>query len=138
MKQSTKAIGAAPTRPLMAVAALWCSKCSPTGTCAHLAGSPLEGRPANARNAAMRRFGSIVRIPALPVLDARRQLSPSHAIAAQLVRQDHVRLILQAHQQPFEEMLGDVGIPSRQNQDVELHTILVERAPDSAGHPGSG
>jgi hypothetical protein len=53
----------------------------------------------------MRVLGSIIQISALPMLDAREQLSLSDTIAPQLIGHDHPRFILQTLQQPFEEAL---------------------------------
>ena len=67
--------------------------------------------PLSSSRRPMRVLRPIVQISALPVLDAGKQLTLSHAIAAQFVGHDHPRHILQALQQPFEEALR--GLASR-------------------------
>ena len=78
----------------------------------------------------MRVFGPIIQIAALSVLDAEKQLSLSDTIAAYRVGHDDARLLQQTLQQPFEEALGDVGVPSWLNQDIVDDASLMNGAPD--------
>lgn len=65
---------------------------------------------------------------ALPVLNARKQLTPSDTIAAQLFVT--LPLVLQSLQQPLEEALHRLGIALGLNQDVEHNAILIDGAPE--------
>jgi hypothetical protein len=82
----------------------------------------------------MRIFGPVIQISALSVLDARKQLTLSDAIAPQLVGHNHPRLILQPLQQPFEEALRRLGIAPGLNEDVEHDAILIDGAPEVVLH----
>jgi hypothetical protein len=66
--------------------------------------------PISSSRQSMRIHGPIVRISALSVLDAGKQLTPSDAIAPQLVGHDPPWDILQTLQKPLEEVLRSVGI----------------------------
>ena len=78
----------------------------------------------------MRVLGSIIQISALPMLDAREQLSLSDTIAPQLIGHDHPRFILQTLQQPFEEALRRLGIAPGLNKDVEHNSMLIDGPPE--------
>jgi hypothetical protein len=82
----------------------------------------------------MRVLGAIIRVSALSVLHAGKQLTLSGAIAPQLVSHDHPRHILQTLQQPSEEALCGVGIAPGLNEDVEDNTILIDGAPEIMLH----
>lgn len=82
----------------------------------------------------MRVLSSIIQISALPVLDARKQLTLRDTIASQLVGHNHPRLILQTLQQPSEEALRGNGIAAGLNQDVEHDAVLVDGAPEIVLH----
>ena len=77
----------------------------------------------------MRILGLIVEVAALSVLDTGKQLTPSDAVAPQLVGHDHSRHILQALQKPPEEALRGVGIASGLNEDVERNPVLIDGTP---------
>ena len=68
------------------------------------------------------------------MLDARKQLTLSDAIAAQLVGHNHPWLILQSGPQPFEEALYCQGIAPGLKQDVEHNAILIDDAPEVMLH----
>ena len=68
------------------------------------------------------------------MLDVRKQLTLSDAIASQLVGHDHPRLVLQTCQQPFEEALCCLGVASGLDKDVEHNAILIHRAPEIMLH----
>jgi hypothetical protein len=73
------------------------------------------------------------------MLDARKQLTLSDAIAPKLVGHDHLQLILQTHQQPFEEARRGLGISPGLNQDVKHNVMLIHGPPEIMLHvPGSG
>jgi hypothetical protein len=78
----------------------------------------------------MRVLGSIIQISALPMLDAREQLSLSDTIAPQLIGHDHPRFILQTLQQPIEEALRRLGIAPGLNKDVEHNSMLIDGPPE--------
>ena len=71
----------------------------------------------------------------LPVLDIGKQVAPRHAVASQLISYDHPRYILQALQQPAEEVLGSLGIAPILNKDVEDNAVLIDGTPEIARHP---
>jgi hypothetical protein len=52
------------------------------------------------------------------------------AVAAEPIRDDLSRLVLEAHQQAFEEAFGSRGIAAVLDQDVEYDTVLVHRTPE--------
>jgi HAD superfamily hydrolase (TIGR01509 family) len=68
------------------------------------------------------------------VLDVRKQLTLSDAIAPQLVGHNHSWLVLQTLQQPFEEALRRLGIAPGLNQDIEHNAILIDGAPEIVLH----
>ncbi len=94
--------------------------------------------PLSSARRPMRVPGPNVQVSALSVLDAGKQLTPSDAIAAQLVGHDHPRDVLQALQKPSEEALRGVGVAPGLNEDVEHNAILMGRARGNAARPGSG
>ena len=63
------------------------------------------------------------------MLDLRKQLALSHAVASQLIGHDYARYMLKTLQQPSEESLCGFGIPAWLNEDVEHDAILIHRAP---------
>ena len=77
----------------------------------------------------MRVFRAVVQISALPVFDLGKQLAVCHAVALQLVGDDHARHILKAFQQPAKESFGRVSVSPSLNKDVEHHALLIHRAP---------
>ena len=81
--------------------------------------------PLSSSRRTMRVLGPIIQISALSVLDARKQLTLSDAVAAQLVGHNHPRFILQTLQQPFEEAPRRLGIAPGLNKDVEHNAILI-------------
>src|SRR5262245_17269161 len=85
--------------------------------------------PLSSSRRSMRVLGTIVEVSALSVLDAGKQLTPSDAIAPQLVGHDHPRNVLQTLQQPPEEALRGVGIAVGLKEDVEHNAILIDGAP---------
>jgi hypothetical protein len=56
-------------------------------------------------------LGAVVQVSAGPVLDVGHDLAPRRAIAAQPVRDDAPRLVLQTGEQALEEALGHGGTP---------------------------
>ena len=78
----------------------------------------------------MRILGTIVEVAALSMLDAGQQTTLRHAVASQLVGNDHTRHILQALQQTLEESLGGFPIASLLNQNIEDDTILIHGTPE--------
>ncbi len=82
----------------------------------------------------MRVFGSIIQISALSVLDVRKQLTLSDAIAPQLVGHDYPRFISQTCQQSSEEALRCLGVAPGLNKDVEHDTILIDGTPEIMLH----
>jgi hypothetical protein len=68
------------------------------------------------------------------MLDLRKQLALSHAVASQLIGHDHARYILKTLQQPSEESLSGFGIPAWLNEDVERDAILIHGAPKITLH----
>ena len=68
--------------------------------------------PLSSPRRSMRVLGSIIQISALSVLDARKQLALSDAIAPQLVGHDHPWHVLQALQQPSEAQLRQLALGS--------------------------
>jgi hypothetical protein len=82
----------------------------------------------------MRVLGPIVRISALSVLDAGKQLTLSDATAPQRVGHDHPRYILQTLQKLLEEALRGVGIAPGLNEDVEHNAILIDGMPEILLH----
>jgi hypothetical protein len=68
------------------------------------------------------------------VLDPRKHLTLSDAIAAQLVGHNHPRLVLQTRQQPFEEALCRLAIAPRLNEDIEHNAILIDGTPEAMLH----
>jgi hypothetical protein len=74
-------------------------------------------------------FRAIVQVPALSMFNLGKQLAPGHAVASQLVGQDHARDILQSFQQPPEDAFGGVRVPAWLNEDLEHDTVLIHRAP---------
>ena len=63
------------------------------------------------------------------MLDIRQQVSLRHAIASQLVGDDHSRHILQALQQTLEEAHGGFPVTPLLDQNIEDDTILIHGAP---------
>ncbi len=82
----------------------------------------------------MRVLSPIVQVSALPVLNVGKQVALGDAVAAQFVGHDHPRHVLQALQQPLEELLGSFGIPPVLHEDVERDAFLVDRAPEIVLH----
>ena len=65
----------------------------------------------------------------MAVLDIGQQASLRHAIASQLVGDDHARHILQAFQQTLKEPLGGFSITPLLDQNIEDETILIHGTP---------
>ena len=63
------------------------------------------------------------------MLDIGQQASLRHAIASQLVRDDHPRHILQPFQQTLEEPLGRTPITPLLDQNIKDDTILIYGTP---------
>jgi hypothetical protein len=82
----------------------------------------------------MRILRPIIQIPALSVLDAGKQLTPSDAVAPQLVGHDHPRHGLQTLQKPPKEALRRVGIAPGLNENVEHDAILINGTPEIVLH----
>ena len=82
----------------------------------------------------MRVLGSIVEVSALSVFNTGKRLTPSDAIAPQLVGHDQSRHILQTLQKPPEEALYGLGIASGLNEDVEYDPSLIDGAPEIVLH----
>ena len=57
-------------------------------------------------------------------------MAVGHAVASQLVGDDHPRHILKAFQQPAKESFGRVAVSPWLNEDVEHHALLIHRAPE--------
>src|ERR1700722_15320888 len=68
------------------------------------------------------------------MLNLRKQLALSHAVASQLIGHNHARHILQALQQPAKEPFRGFGIPPRLNEDVEHDAVLVHGTPKIVLH----
>jgi hypothetical protein len=83
---------------------------------------------------AMRVFGPIIQIAALPVLDVRKQLTLSDAIAPQFVGYDHPGCGVQVLQQAFEEALCSGGIAPGLNENIKDNAILIDGAPQIVLH----
>ena len=66
------------------------------------------------------------------MLDVGQQAALRHAIASQLVRNDHPRSILQAFQQTLEEPLGSIPITALLNENIKDNTVLIHSAPKIA------
>src|SRR4051812_16010426 len=60
----------------------------------------------------------------------RQNLSLPGAVAAQAIRDDLARLVLEADQQTLEEPLGGGGIATHLDENVEHDTVLVHGAPE--------
>ncbi len=75
-------------------------------------------------------LSTIVQVAAGPMPHAGQDLTLRHAVAAQPIRDDLARLVLQAHQQAFEEAFGGRGIAAVLDQNVEQDTVLVHGAPE--------
>ena len=73
----------------------------------------------------VRDLGPVVQVTALAVLDPRQDLPLGRAIAAQFVRHDHTRHVLQPLEQLLEEALGRLRIAPALDQDVEHGAVLV-------------
>ena len=90
--------------------------------------------PFSSSRRTMRVLSPIVQVSALPVLNVGKQVALGDAVAAQFVGHDHPRHVLQALQQPLEELLGSFGIPPVLHEDVEHDAFLVDRAPEIVLH----
>ena len=77
----------------------------------------------------MRVLSTIVKVAAWSMLDIGQQTSLRHAIASQLVGDDHSRHVLQALQQTLEEPLGGFPITPLLDQSIENDTILIHGTP---------
>ena len=77
----------------------------------------------------MRVLSAIVEVAALSMLDIGQQASLRHAIASQLVGDDHARHILQVFQQTLKEPLGGFSITPLLDQNIEDDTILIHGTP---------
>ena len=60
------------------------------------------------------------------MLDLRKQLTLSHAVASQLIGHDHARYILKTLQQLSEESLRGFGVPAWLNEDIEHDAGLAD------------
>ena len=78
----------------------------------------------------MRNLGPVVKVAALPVLDARQDLASGSAVAAQLVGHDHPWDILQAVQQFTEKPPSGTGVTPALDHDIEHLAVLVDRTPE--------
>jgi hypothetical protein len=76
----------------------------------------------------MRILSTIVEVATLSMLDIRQE-ELRHAIASQLVGDDHSRHILQALQQTLEEAPGGFPIAPLLDQNIEDDTILIHGTP---------
>src|ERR1700676_4791863 len=63
------------------------------------------------------------------MLDVGKQMALCHAVASQLVGNEHPRYVVQTLQQAPEEALGGFGIPAFLNEDVEHNAVLIHGAP---------
>jgi hypothetical protein len=64
------------------------------------------------------------------VSDFGQNLALRHAMAAQAVRDDALRLVLQIGEQSLDEALGRSRVPPVLHQDVEHDPVLVNQAPE--------
>ncbi len=75
-------------------------------------------------------LGTIVEASAGPMLHAGQDLALRDAVAAEPIRDDLARLVLQAGEEAFEEAFSGRAVPPLLHQDVEHDTVLVHRAPE--------
>ncbi|GGC67339.1 hypothetical protein GCM10011504_51630 [Siccirubricoccus deserti] len=59
-----------------------------------------------------------------------QDLALCDTVAAEPIRDELAGLVLEAHQQAFEEAFGGRGVAAFLDQDVEHDTVLVHRAPE--------
>jgi hypothetical protein len=90
--------------------------------------------PLSSSRWSMRVLGPIIQIAALSLLDARKHLPLSDAVAPKLVGHNHPRLKSQTRQQPFEEARRRLGIAPGLDEDVEHNAILIHGAPEIMLH----
>jgi hypothetical protein len=77
----------------------------------------------------MRVLGSIVQVPARPMLNIGKYRSLSDTIAAEPVSDKAPWLVLQTMQQPLEKSLGSRPAPPFLHQDVQHNAMLIHCAP---------
>ncbi len=90
----------------------------------HLPLSP-PGRP-------VRVLCSVVQVAALAMLDVQQQCALGHAIALQLVCDEHARRIMQTFEETLEEALCRRAIAAALHRDVEDHAVLIHGTPEIA------
>jgi len=70
----------------------------------------------------------------LSVRDTGKQLTPSDAVAPDLVGHDHSRQISQTLQKPPEESLRGPGITADLNEEVDYNPVLIDGAREIVLH----
>jgi hypothetical protein len=68
------------------------------------------------------------------MFDFGKQLVLGHAVASQLIGDDHARDVLKALQQPSKEAFGGFAIPPWLNEDVEHDAVLIHGTPQIMLH----